>query len=161
MRGIILAEGHAGRDLVDAARDHPAVTNAYRTMGKYCAALLFDGDMPAIRSIIGMVNRVEGVTDGETILELEFGIRQPSLENQGMFRALLLFTEHVGSGLEFERSFEESAKAVPGVVEAFSLLGSYDAVAYVKYDDMQELQHLVRSLETDSIRLVDVLLEQS
>jgi hypothetical protein len=41
------------------------------------------------------------------------------------------------------------------------LLGSYDSVAYVKYDDVQELQHIVRSVETESIRLVDVLLEQS
>jgi hypothetical protein len=125
-------------------------------MGKYCGALLFDGDMQAIRSIIGMVNRTEAIRDGETILELEFGIRQPPVENAGMFRALLLFTEH-----SLEHNFEESAKAVPVVVEAFSLLGSYDSVAYVKHDDVQELQHIVRSVETESIRLVNVLLEQS
>jgi hypothetical protein len=130
-------------------------------MGKYCGALLFDGDMQAIRSIIGMVNRTEAIRDGETILELEFGIRQPPVENAGMFRALLFFTEHGGPELSLEHNFEESAKAVPGVVEAFALLGSYDSVAYVKYDDVQELQHIVRSVETESIRLVDVLLEQS
>lgn len=161
MRGVILVEGDCGDDILSAARSHPAVLKAFRTMGKYAAVMIFDGDMDALRYLIGEINRMDCVWDGQTILELEFGMRQPPVQAEGHFRALLLFTEHGGKDLDLEQSFEEHAKTVPGVVEAFSLLGIHDDVALVKFNDVQDLQALVKQLESQSIRLVDIILEQS
>lgn len=161
MRGVILVEGDCGDDILQTARSHPAVVKAFRTMGKYAAVMIFDGDMSALRFLIGEINRMDCVWDGQTVLELEFGVRQPPLAAEGHFRALLLFSEHGGKDFDMEQSFEEHAKTVPGVVEAFSLLGIHDDVALVKYDDIQELQALVKQLESASIRLVDIILEQS
>lgn len=161
MRALILLEGDDATAARDAVRDHPAVTCTFKTIGEHCLAILMDGDMSSLRNLIGILNKVPGIRDGETILELEFGLRQPPVQADGHFRAILLFTEHGGKDPDMEQSFEEIAKTIPGVVEAFSLLGRHDDLALIKFDDHQELQHLVKELESDSIKVVDIILEQS
>jgi DNA-binding Lrp family transcriptional regulator len=134
------------------------------TLGVHEAVLqVVAPDHPGLLAVLATINALPQVKGSETLFDMRvesgpYGVRADA--PAGRLRALLLLEESKEAA---PPHLHEALLPLPGVVEAYPVMGRHDAAAWVAVEDLPELTHTVRTVQkmrgVERVRVVIEALE--